>query len=235
MDPSNPANPGETPASPTGNGGVDPSAPTNPAPNGSEPDTNPGGQGEPAMVPSDRLREETSKRREAEERAQRLEQELAARNVEPDPDPDPDGGEDEDIDPDVEKLVTKVIQKQGYVKQEDLQKREMARQYEQDVQSLTSKYADTSVPFVAEDVRKYAKENGISITSKASLEAAYRDMNFDKIVEAQKNAAITSFKEKGEHNAGEKPGGSDGKPHDQQPEVRGLKNRVHAALQKSKA
>jgi len=228
MDPQDPSNPGDTPASPTGDSGnpQNPQAPTN----GSDSDNNTGNPQEPAMVPSDRLREETSKRKQAEERAAEAERQLATRNQ-----PDTTPEDEDEIDPNVEKLVSSIIKKQGYVKKDEVQSAvqasERARQYKEDIGTLTSKYAKTGVPFVESDVRSYAKDNGINITSKASLEAAYRDMNFDKITEAAKNAAINDFKENGQ-NGGERPGHSSNKPNDKQTEVRGLKNRVHAAASK---
>ena len=195
-----------------------------PAADGSEPDTNTGNSQDPAMVPSDRLREETRKRQEAEERAARFEKELEAKN-QPEPDPEEDD-DDEEIDPKVSSLVTKIIKKQGYVKKEDVQasvnQLEGRRQYREDTTELTSKYAKSSVPFVESDIVAYAKDKGINLRNKASMEAAYRDMNFDKITDAARKAAITEFKE-GTGSEGEKPGGSDGKPHDPEPEVRGIK------------
>lgn len=222
------SNPGDTPAPPTGDSGGQPQAPQ-PTPNGSEPDTNPGNSNG-AMVPSDRLREETSKRREAEEHAAELQRQLDERNQQPQ---NPQSGEDDEVDPEVEKLITKTLEKKGYIKKEDLQAVEMKRQLDSDVQELTGKYAKTSVPFDAKEVVKYAKDHGLQLTNKQSLEAVYRDMNFEKIREAERNAAITEFQESG-RNGGEKPRGGEGGEPEQQQEVHGIKNRVHAALQRSR-
>lgn len=218
--------PGVDPVSPAGN---DPSGQgTPPAPNGSEPDNNAGGGNGEQSVPYSRFHEVNEKAKKAEEEAAQLRQQLEERDTTPDPEEDED-----EVDPNVENLIEKVLSRRGYVKKSDLDAREGARQYVEDVKELTDKYAKSSVPFVAEDVRNFAKDNNINITSKASLEAAYKTMNYDKLVEAAQNAAITEFKE-GKNFQGEKPNGNGGKEPEQQPAVRGVKNRIHAAIQRQR-
>lgn len=239
MDPAaNPA-PGETPAaSPAANppaSAGDPAA-SNPT-SGSEPDINPSGGQDSAQVPSYRLREANEAKRAAEERAQQLQAELDAAKQSSQP-TDDDDDDDDEIEPSVRNLVTKIIKKEGYVKEDQVQATikantevlERQRQYQQDTTDLTTKYANTGVPFVSEDVRNYAKENGINITSRASLEATYSAMNSDKILENARNAAIAEYKEGGKLS-GERPG-STGATTPAEPEVRGLKNRIAAARSK---
>lgn len=236
MDPAaNPA-PGDNPAAPPAANAPAPAsdpAAMNPT-SGSEPDTNPSGNQDSAQVPSYRLREANEAKRAAEDKAEKLQQELDAAK-QPPPSSDDD---DDDIDPNVQSLVTKIIKKQGYVKKDEVdasvqatvRAQELRQQYQQDTTDLTSKYASTGIPFVADDVRNYAKENGIVISGKASLEATYQVMNSDKIVENTRNAAIAEYKEGGA-SSGEKPGSS-GASMPAEPEVRGLKNRISAARAK---
>lgn len=236
MDPAaNPA-PGDNPAaSPAANPPApagDPAA-NNPTP-GSEPDTNPSGGQDPAQVPSYRLREANEAKRAAEERAETLQAELDAAKQPQSTDDD----DDDDIEPNVRNLVTKIIKKEGYVKEDQVQATikantqalERQRQYQQDTADLTTKYANTGVPFVPNDVRDYAKEHGINITNRASLEATYNVMNSDKILENARLAAIAEYKEGGS-SSGEKPGSS-GAQKPEEPQVRGLKNRIAAARSK---
>ena len=223
--------PGVTPDAPAGTG----EAPATPPAQGSQPPvgddvTSTGNGNQEQTVPFGRFQEVNDKAKAAEERAAEAERKLAEAEAAKQPSPS-DDEDDDDIDPSVQKLVTKIIENQGYVKKDDVQKAvqqsELARQYKEDVSELTSKYAKTTVPFVEKDVRDFAKENGINITSKNSLDAAYKQMNFDKLTEAAKNAAITAFKEGGK-NTGERPGSTGAQP-PQEPEVHGLKNRIAAA------
>lgn len=216
MDPQNPT-PGETPpASPTGNppagepaapAGNPAPAPNEPTPSGSEPDTNPGGSGEPATVPSSRLREETEKRRAAEEEAAQLRQQLEERDNTPPPAP---AGDEDELDPDVEKLLDGYAKKRGLVSKDELAAERLQEQVRQDVKSLEADYANSGVPYVHQDVLKYAKDNNLPITSKAALRAAYRDMNFEKIAEQERQRAIAGIN--GNAGGAEKPGSSGSRP-----------------------
>jgi hypothetical protein len=82
----------------------------------------------------------------------------------------------------------------------------------------------------------YAKTNNMPITSKAALRAAYREMNYDKIVEAQRQSAIEGYKKAGSSGA-ELPGSSGATP-PEEPELKGktpkerVKERVRLARQK---
>lgn len=204
-------------------------------PTGSEAVTNPG-NGQEQSVPYNRFQEVNDKAKAAEERAAKAEQE--AESLRQQHSSNSTSDDEDDIDPSVRKLVTKIIEKQGYVKKNDVDSAvgaaEIRRQYNEDIVDLTSRYAKSGIPFVADDIRKFASESGINITSKASLDAAYKQMNFDKLTEAAKNAAITEFKENGDKNSAEKPG-STGAQAPQQPDVRGLKNRIHAARERISA
>lgn len=195
--------------------------------NGSETDKNSG----EAMVPSHRVREATEARRAAEAERDQLRQELEASRQQTTA-----SSNDEDIDPEVQTLVTKILEKGGYVKKGDVdaavKASDLQRQYNEDVATLTSKYGKTGVPFKSADVRTYANDNGINITSKASMEAAYRQMNYEKILDAERNAAIAAYKEGGKTSA-EKPG-SEGAKKPEEQEVRGLKNRIALARSKLK-
>jgi hypothetical protein len=195
----NPSTPGDTTVAPPSTEPVVPA--TNPAPsepptqspNGSEPDTNPGGQS--AMVPSERLREETEKRRQAEEELRQL------REAQTKPAP----SNEEDLDPEVVSLVQRSAKKLGFVTEQELAQREMQVQVRQDVRDLETQYANSGVPYKNQEVLDYAKANNMPITSKAALRAAYRDMNADRIAEVERQRIIAELKESGNGGA-EKPG-----------------------------
>lgn len=161
-----------------------------PAPTGSEPDTNPGG--EPAMVPSSRLHEETEKRRKAEERVAELEAT---------PPPPPSQNDDIELEPDTEKLLESFVKKRGLVSQDELAAERNKIQVQQDVSDLTANPPNVGIPYDNKAVMDFAKENNLPITSKAALKAAYREMNYDKIVEAERQRAIDDFKKSGSSGA----------------------------------
>lgn len=221
-------------APPAGSGATAPVQSTEPT--GSEPVTNPGSTSSEHTVPFDRFQAANDKAKAAEERAAKAEQETETLRGQQSQSSDDD--EDDDIEPNVRSLVTRIIKKEGYVKKDEVtatvqataQAQELKRQYQQDTVDLTAKYASTGVPFVPEAVRDYAKENGINITNRASLEATYNVMNSGKILENARNAAIAEYKEGGKLS-GEKPGSS-GASTPAEPEVRGLKNRIASARQK---
>jgi hypothetical protein len=221
----NTAEAGADTSSTDGSAVIDPNA-NQQDPNGSEADNN-SGKGDEAMVPSHRVREATEARRAAEAEVDTLKQELADLQATKSASKD-----DDDIDPEVQTLVTKILEKGGYVKKGDVdqavQATEARRQYNEDTRELTTLYAKSGVPFKAEDIRKYAADNGLNITNKLSLDAAYKAMNFDKIVESKTNAAIVAAKENGNASSAEKPG-SKGAEIPPDKEVTGLKNRIAAA------
>lgn len=235
MDPKDPATPGETPAPPAAPAAPaatpEPNAPETPpaTPPGSEPDTNSGE--EPATVPSSRLREETEKRRKAEEEATRLQAELDQRS-----NPTPPQNPDDELDPEVEDLIRKGAKKLGLVSKEELDANELNRQVQQDVQDLTAAPPNAGIPYDHKEVLKFAEENNLPITSKAALRATYRELNYDKIVEAERAKAIDGYKT-GEGNGAERPG-SGGPTPPAEPEITGkstkerTRERIRLARQK---
>lgn len=190
------ATPPVVPAAPAAS--AEPQVPPTPpsTPPGIEPDTNPGG--EPAMVPSDRLREETEKRRAAEDRVKELEAQTPSA-------PQLPANEDDDLDPEVEDLIRKGAKKLGLVSQEDLDARQTEAQVRQDVIALETTPPVVGIPYDHKAVLEYANTNNMPITSKAALQAAYKEMNWDKIVEAERQRAIDGYKS-GDSSSAEQSG-----------------------------
>ena len=196
-----PSNPGETPAPP-----AEPAAPAAPPadPNGqppaqpeapgTEPDKN------PAMVPSDRLREETEKRRKAEEEAQTLRDELAAAQT-------PPPADEPEIEEDTEKLLDAYAKKRGLVSQEELAAERDKIRVQQDIHDLTANPPVSGIPYDNKAVMDYAKANNLPITSKNALIAAYRSANWDRIMEVERQKAIEGYRTAGASGA-ELPGSS---------------------------
>jgi hypothetical protein len=171
---------------------------TQPAANGSEPDTN---SSEPSTVPSARLREETEKRRKAEEENERLRTELETKNT-----PPQTPVVDETYpDSDTEKILDSYVKKHGFVSQEELAAQRMQVQAQQDVKDLTTNPPIPGIAYDNKEVRDYAAKNGLPITSKNALVAAYKELNWEKIVEAERLQAIDSYKAGGSGSA-ELPG-----------------------------
>lgn len=164
--------------------------------NGSEPENNSG----EATVPSARLREETEKRRKAEEDNTRLQQELDAAKTPPTP-----SGDEVELEPDTEKLLDSYAKKRGLVSQEELASERNKIQVQQDVKELTASPPNPGIPFNDKDVAEYAKTNNLPITSRQAWVAAYRQLNYDKIVEAERQKAIDGYKSAGSSGA-ETPG-----------------------------
>jgi hypothetical protein len=196
-------NPGDTTTPP-----VDPAASAAvadpPAPTGSEPDTNSGT--EPEMVPSGRLREETEKRRRAEEDNTRLQAELEASKT-----PTPPTTDDDYPDETTEKLLDAYVKKHGFVSQEELAKQRNQIQVQQDVKDLETTPPNPGIAYDHREVMDYAKTNNMPVTSKAALRAAYRELNYDKIVETERQKAIDTYKKTGQSGA-ELPGSSGAAP-----------------------
>lgn len=208
---------------------VDPGAeqaPATPPSNGSEPVINSDGAGD-QTVPFSRFQEVNDRAREYESEKTRLEQELEElRSAQ-----QPPAQEEDDLDPEVEALISKVLSKQGYVKKDDLAAQQVQIQYGLDTRDLTEKYKDSGIPFDASEVRSFANKEGIQVTNKASLEAVYKVMNQDKLLEIATNKALTQFQENGGKTSAEKPGPGGAKV-SEEPEVHGLKGRIAAARQK---
>lgn len=225
----NPPTPPAAPAAPPAEPQAPPTPPA-PTPPGNEPDNNPGGQ-PGAMVPSDRLREETEKRRQAEEESARLQAELDSR-----PAVTPTVNEDDDLDPEVEDLIRKGAKKLGLVSQTELDAIQTNAQVRQDVTALEATPPVPGIPYDHKAVMAYAEANNLPITSKAALQAAYKEMNWDKIVEAERNRAIDGYKA-GNGGGAEKPGSGGATP-PSEPDVTGrnpkerIKSRIGLARQK---
>jgi hypothetical protein len=211
---------------------TDPTAPaaTTQPTTGSEAEINSGG--EEALVPSHRVREETEARRKAEERATQLETELETeRQKARTPAPN-----DDEPDPEVEKLLDSYAKRKGLVSQEVLAAEQSKIQVQRDVEDLTTNPPNPGIPYDNKAVMDYAKANSMPITSKAALRAAYREMNYDKIVEAQRQSAIDAYKKAGSSGA-EQPG-SAGAVAPEEPKLTGTtpkeraKERIRLARQK---
>lgn len=204
---------------------VDPPAPSEPASPGTEPDNNPEGKPDPAMVPSDRLREETEKRRRAEEELEALRES----QVQP-------VSQDDELDPEVEEMIRKGAKKLGLVSKEELAAEQSKVQVQQDIKDLEANPPNPGIPYDNRAVMDYAKSNNMPITSKVALRAAYRELNYDKIVEAQRQSAIEGYKKAGSSGA-EQPGSAGAIPPTEQeltgktPKER-VRERVRNARQK---
>jgi hypothetical protein len=168
------------------------SAPSEPT--GTEPVTK---TGEPEQtVPFSRFQEVNDKAKQAEEEAQQLRDELAASKTPTD---------EVDIEEDTEKLLDAYAKKRGLVSQEELAAERSKIQVQQDVNDLTANPPNPGIPFDGKAVTEYANANNLPITSKAAYRAAYREMNYDKIVEVERQKAIEGYKTAGASGA-ELPG-----------------------------
>jgi hypothetical protein len=215
-----PADPGVTapPAEPTA-----PAAP----PVGSEPVTNPGEQ----TVPFTRFQEVNDRAKAEAERATQLEQELEEARK-----PAPPPVDDDNPDPDVEKLLDSYAKRKGLVSQAELAAEQNKLQVQRDIEDLSTNPPNPGIPYDNKAVMDYAKTNNMPITSKAALRAAYRELNYDKIVEAQRQSAIEGYKKAG--NSGAELPGSSGAVAPEEPELKGktpkerAKERIRIARQK---
>lgn len=168
-----------------------PAAPAaEPAPNGSEPVTNPGSNPE-QTVPFNRFQQ-------ANDRAKKAEEELEALRAQQPAPPSDDGDE---IEPDVEKLLDNYAKKRGLVSKEELAAERTKIQVQQDVKELEAVPPVAGVPYNHQAVLDYANTNGIPITSRSALKAAYKELNWDKIVEAERQKAIEGYKTAGSSGA----------------------------------
>lgn len=181
-------------------------------------------------VPYERFQEVNNRAKKAEERAAQAE-----KNVSDFLQRFKDPFEDEvEIEDDVKQILDSYVKKNGFVTKEQMDQAqktaELNAQVSSDVTSLTAQYKDSSVPYDNAKVLAYAKENGISITSKASLESAYLMANREAILEANAKAAVTNFQETGKSGAEKPTPGGGTSP--EEPEVHGLKARIKAARAK---
>ena len=196
-------------------------------PSGSEPVINKEGEGE-QTVPFTRFQEVNDKAKEAEEKAARLESELETERQAKVQTPQK---EEDEVDPDVLELVKKSSAKLGLVSKEELDVREAKIQVQQDLNDLTSQYKDSGIPFDGKKVIDYARANGMPIGSKKSLDAVYKEMNYDSIIEAQRKAAIDAFQQ-GNKSGAEKPGSKGAQP-PTEPKPANLKERIAQAREKA--
>jgi ribosome-binding protein aMBF1 (putative translation factor) len=156
------------------------------------------------MVPSGRLREETERRRKAED-------ELEAFKKQNETPPAPVVNEDDDLEPDVEELIRKGAKKLGLVSKDDLAAERSKQQVAEDVQSLTTAPPVQGIPYDHRAVMEYAQANNLPITSKSALTAAYKELNWNKIVEGERQRAIDGYKTAG-NNGAETPGSQGAQP-----------------------
>lgn len=198
-------------------------------PTGSEPVTNPGTGGE-QTVPFTRFQEVNDKAKTAEERATKAEEELQQFKEQQVQTPQ---NSDDEVDPDVLDLVKKSAAKLGFVSKEDLDGREAQIQVRQDLSELTSQYKDSGIPFDGKAVIDFAKANGMPLGSKRSLDAVYKEMNYDAIIEAQRKSAVDAFQQ-GSKSGAEKPGSAGAKA-PQEPQAGSLKDRIKSAREKVSA
>lgn len=207
---------------------VVPATPAQPTePSGSEPVTNTGKEGEQS-VPFSRFQEVNDKAKADTERAVKAETELAALREQQSQ--TPQSSEDE-VDPDVVDLVKKSAGKLGFVTKEELDARETRIQVQQDLSDLTSQYKDSGIPFDGKAIIDYANANGMPLGSKKSLDAVYKEMNYNAIIEANRKSAVDAFQE-GARSGGEKPGPQGAQPPKDKPSG-SLKERIAAAREKA--
>lgn len=191
----------------------------------SEDVTNAGIQGE-QTVPLTRFQEvnnglkaEREARTALEERLAAIEQSTASSN-----------SDEEEIDPDVQKILDAYAKKNGLVSKADLEAERSAiearTQAQQDVAELTR----TLKGYDHEKVLSYAKETGLSLNSKADLQAAFRNMNYETEIENARKAAIAEFQESG-RQTGETTGSTAPRSSGTE-EVQGTKSRIAAARQR---
>jgi hypothetical protein len=205
-----------------------PAAPIEPTqPSGGEPVTSTGASGSEHTVPFGRFQEVNDKAKDFESKYQQAQEELESLRESQ----SQKTNTDEDIDPDVLDLVKRSAGKLGFVSKEELDAREARLQVQQDITDLASQYKDSGIPFDGKKIIEYAKANGMQITSKKSLDAVYKEMNYEAIIEANRKAAIDSY-QKGNLSGGEKPG-SKGAQAPQEQKPGSLKDRIAAARQKA--
>lgn len=206
-------------------------APEEPA-SGSEPVTNPVEPKE-QTVPFTRFQEVNDKAKTAEEEARTLREENEQLKQQTAPQTPQN---DDEIDPEVEKMLDGYAKKRGLVSKEDLDSERNRLQVQQDVNTLTATPPVPGIPYEHQAVMDYAKANGLPITSKAALQAAYKELNWDKIVEVERQRAIESYKTAGTSGA-EQPG-SPGPAAPSEPEITGkstkdrTRERIRIARQK---
>ena len=197
-------------------------APTAPveAPTDSEVVTNSGDADTEQNIPFSRFQEVNNKAKAESERATELQARLDEIEAQTTKEPDVD------IDPEVKETLDAYMKQQGYVRQEDLQAKELALQADRDMAALKTQYSG----FDKQKVLDFAKEKSISLTSKDAVEATYLFMNKDSILEAERKSAVAAA-ESAPKSVAERPGAGGASQASSQAEVTGgLKERIAAAL-----
>jgi len=127
--------------------------------------------------------------------------------------------EDLPLDADSEKAIRQLLRREGLFDskaevskiREELQFEKAQMALKSDSTELSSWAKDQGYPeFKLEDVGDYAKENGITISSKTALKSAYLSQNMDAIVAAAAKRGVVSATETPKATA-EKPGAGTGK------------------------
>ena len=148
-------------------------------PTDSEVVTNTGEEAE-QNIPFSRFQEVNNKAKAESERATELQARLDEIEAQKPSDPEVE------LDPEVKETLDAYMKQQGYVRQEDLQMKELALQADRDVAALKVQYSD----FDKQKVLDFAKEKGITLSSKDALEAAYIFQNKDTIFESERKRAV---------------------------------------------
>lgn len=204
---------------------AEPAAPAVAEPPVREDVTNPGEQ----SVPFSRFQEVNDKAKADAERVTELERQLEEVKTPPPVD-------DDNPDPEVEKLLDSYAKRKGLVSQEELAAERNKITVQQDVNDLTATPPNPGIPYDNKAVVEFAKANNMPLTSKAALKAAYRELNYDKIVEAERQRAIDGFKKAG--NSGAEQPGSGGPTPPVEPELKSkdpksrTRERINLARQK---
>lgn len=191
--------------------------------NGSEVDNN-ADDSKDKVIPYDRFHEVNEAKKVAEKARQEAEEEARLAKEELEKYKTGKSDTSEEPDPDVEKVLEDFARRKGLVSKTEIQ-------LQSDIQELKAEYSKTGVPFDDKKVYEYAKKSGLPVPeSKAAWRAAYRDMNYDSILEAERKRAVTEYREGGKSTA-EKPGpGGAKKPAEERGEDR--KSRIHLAAQR---
>jgi hypothetical protein len=135
---------------------------------------------------NDNLKEERTKREELSQQFESFQSKFT-----------PKSEDNVEIDPETQKILDHYAKQNGFVSKAELEKvqNEAATkiQVQTDIQELKSQFKD----FDYSKVAGYAKENNMSLNSKADLRAVYRDMNTDSIIDNAKKQAIAEFQKSG--------------------------------------
>lgn len=174
-------------------------------------------------VPFTRFQEVNNKAKAEAERAE----ELQARLDEIEANKTPEA--EVELDDDVKSTLDAYLKQNGYVRQEDLNAKELALQADRDVAELKSRYAD----FDKAKVLDFAKEKQITLSSKEALEATYMFMNKDSILEAERKSAVAAAQAAPQAVA-EKPGAGGATTTPSTDAPADLKSRIASALSKAR-